>query len=246
MSDNAKVNKIINDNEENDNNKKTNKLIVELRIIGYKGSILNKDIEFNSGDTVKDILKKALDSEKISYRISSDYVSMIDGQRQRDKGTLSGWRYSVNRKFPSKSIGDYKVKENDSIKFIFAKNPNDDEGIVEEDDNNNNDSGTSGGNHNHSDDEYEDTILNEDDTKIVIVRTNGGKVLIENSKLKNENVSIILYDESGYIEYMNVEQIKEDGKIDFNTFLKTGTYYGYINSLVLNKKVEIDKFKVKQ
>lgn len=95
---------------------------VNLNVSGYKGVILDeKDLEVKDGQTVLDLLTKTLDSKNIKYINRSGYIAMIGGQQERDRGPYSGWKYSVNGKFPGFGMGGYKPKKGDNINLIFVE-----------------------------------------------------------------------------------------------------------------------------
>lgn len=103
-----------------------------MTIIGYRRTVLSSH-EFNIevGDTVASAIKRVLNETGIDYGFSSndEYISRIDGQKERDIGPLSGWKYSVNGDFPSVPVTEMKIKEGDSIKFIYVNSSKDTEGI---------------------------------------------------------------------------------------------------------------------
>ncbi|NSJ90853.1 DUF4430 domain-containing protein, partial [Coprococcus sp. MSK.21.13] len=95
---------------------------VNLAIEGYKGLILDaKDIKAKEGETVAEIFERVLNEKKIEYINKGGYISMIGGQEEKDRGTYSGWKYSVNGKFPNIGVAGYNPKKGDNIRFIFVK-----------------------------------------------------------------------------------------------------------------------------
>ncbi|MBI6871882.1 Ig-like domain-containing protein [Clostridium aciditolerans] len=95
---------------------------VNLNITGYKGTFLDeKDLEVKDGETVLNFLTRTLDSKGITYANRSGYIAMIADQRERDRGTYSGWKYSVNGVFPNVGMGSYTAKQGDKINLIFVE-----------------------------------------------------------------------------------------------------------------------------
>lgn len=95
---------------------------VDLNITGYKGTLLDeKDLEVKDGETVLNFLTRTLDSKGIKYGNKSGYIAMIADQRERDRGTYSGWKYSVNGVFPNVGMGAYTAKQGDKINLIFVE-----------------------------------------------------------------------------------------------------------------------------
>ncbi len=67
------------------------------------------------GSTVIDVVGKVLDENGISYTFEGGYISEVNGLCEFDNGELSGWMFSVDGKYPTKSIEDYTVSSGDSI-----------------------------------------------------------------------------------------------------------------------------------
>lgn len=97
------------------------KNIASLYIKGYTEVILNKsDIDIMSGESVLDFTTRLLDANKIDYKIRSGYISSIDGQAEFDKGSGSGWMFSVNGKYPNVGAEVIKVKSEDNIEWLYT------------------------------------------------------------------------------------------------------------------------------
>ncbi len=94
-------------------------------------------VEFESGETVFDILCRVTQSEKCSdkcnycsngiqleYEYTPGYENYyIEGIHQiyeKDCGSKSGWMYKVNGVFPNYGCSDYKLKNGDRIEFIYT------------------------------------------------------------------------------------------------------------------------------
>jgi len=102
------------------------KQTVTISIRGMKGSILNrKSIEIFEGDTVLDVLRRALQSENIDFVIDSyGYVKSINGESAGQYGPLSGWLYRVNRNYDqyrNLAAGDVEVKNGDFVEWRYTK-----------------------------------------------------------------------------------------------------------------------------
>lgn len=82
-------------------------------------------IEFNEGESVFDVLKRELMKRKIHFEFStaaynSAYIEGINNIYEFDCGELSGWIYSVNGIVPKYSCSDYKLKNQDVVKFTYS------------------------------------------------------------------------------------------------------------------------------
>ena len=94
-------------------------------------------VTFSKGDTAFDILKKACKENPCSDNcryckngiqlesvftpaFQSYYVEGIHQLYEKDCGSMSGWMYSVNGKFPDVSSSAYEVKNGDSIVFAYT------------------------------------------------------------------------------------------------------------------------------
>ena len=82
-------------------------------------------IEFVEGETVFDVLKRELMKRKIHFEFStsaynSAYIEGINNIYEFDCGELSGWIYSVNGIVPQYSCSEYKLKNEDTIKFTYS------------------------------------------------------------------------------------------------------------------------------
>ena len=89
------------------------------------GVILKKTkVDLHKGDTAYDILYKVTKKNNISMESSdtagNKYVKGIDNFYEFSCGQQSGWLYQVNGKVPKKSSSDYKIKNNDVIKWRFT------------------------------------------------------------------------------------------------------------------------------
>ncbi len=82
-------------------------------------------IEFNEGESVFDVLKRELMKRKIHFEFStaaynSAYIEGINNIYEFDCGELSGWIYSVNGIIPQYSCSEYKLKNQDVVKFTYS------------------------------------------------------------------------------------------------------------------------------
>lgn len=89
------------------------------------GVILKKTkVDLHKGDTAYNILNKVTKDKNISMESSdtagNKYVKGIDNFYEFSCGQQSGWMYLVNGKIPHKSSGDYKLKNNDVVKWRFT------------------------------------------------------------------------------------------------------------------------------
>ena len=79
----------------------------------------DKEVGFDEGDTVEDVLKDTLTSDRIAFDISDGYVSGIGGVNTGDFGELSGWLYYVNDEIPSVGVGEYELSGGEDIKLVY-------------------------------------------------------------------------------------------------------------------------------
>ncbi len=83
------------------------------------------DIEITEGESVFDVLKRALTAFGVHLEFSlapvynSAYIEGIGNIYEFDCGERSGWKYSVNGEYPRVDCSDYKVKPGDKIVFVY-------------------------------------------------------------------------------------------------------------------------------
>ncbi len=81
-------------------------------------------VEAEEGDTVLDVLKKAARSQKVvvdySGKGAAAYVSGIGNLYEFDEGAGSGWLFSVNGIFSSRSAGASKIKPGDEVRWVYT------------------------------------------------------------------------------------------------------------------------------
>ena len=99
------------------------------KYIPQSGVIIDKkEFALRDGDSVFDILKRAAGDNKIQMEYTGDpvnplnpaYIKGIDYLYQYSLGALSGWLYKVNGEFISKSCSDYKLKNGDTIEWVYT------------------------------------------------------------------------------------------------------------------------------
>lgn len=81
-----------------------------------------------NGDTVFDVLNRALQYNKIHFDYGGNadselqpvYIKGIANIYEYDCGDLSGWMYSVNGKFPQSSCSDYELSDGDVIEWHYT------------------------------------------------------------------------------------------------------------------------------
>ncbi len=96
-------------------------------LVPADGMILSAtSVSFSEGDTVFDVLKKAMREEGILFEFettpvySGVYIEGIANLYEFDCGPLSGWMYAVNGVFPNYGCGSCKVKDGDKIRWIYT------------------------------------------------------------------------------------------------------------------------------
>lgn len=77
-------------------------------------------ITLDKGSFVIDAVKKALGISGIPYTNEGDYISEIKGLSEFDNGSLSGWMYLLNGKYPDKGIDSQKLSDKDIIIFHYT------------------------------------------------------------------------------------------------------------------------------
>lgn len=94
-----------------------------------KGHVLKPaKVEFKSGESVWDVLKRELDSRGIEYtytwtpKYNSVYIEWIDGDGEFDNGEGSGWMYNVNGWYPNYGASVYKLKDGDVVEWRYTTN----------------------------------------------------------------------------------------------------------------------------
>lgn len=98
---------------------KTKKNLVPSDGIIYK----SQNIGFKDGDTVYDVLEKALVLKNIQFeynKTTSVYIEGINNLYEFDCGSLSGWMYKVNGIFPNKGCDTYTLKDGDIIEWVYT------------------------------------------------------------------------------------------------------------------------------
>ena len=97
------------------------------KIIPADGVILKlTSVKVKKDATVFDVLQKAARQNKVHLEYNytpaykTYYIEGIGNLYQFDAGNLSGWMYSVNDEFPGVGCSGYKVKDGDSIKWLYT------------------------------------------------------------------------------------------------------------------------------
>lgn len=89
------------------------------------GMILEKkEVHFNQGDSVYDVLEKTMKEEGIlmeaSFTGNVAYIEGIDNLYEFECGDLSGWMYCVNGEYSNVGCNSYKVKKGDHIEWHYS------------------------------------------------------------------------------------------------------------------------------
>lgn len=77
-------------------------------------------ITLDKGSYVIDAIEKALSLNGIPYTYEGGYISEIKGLAEFDNGSLSGWMYTLNGKYPAKGIDEQKLSGGDVIVFHYT------------------------------------------------------------------------------------------------------------------------------
>lgn len=110
---------ILNNLDEFDENK--------LMLLNDNGIIYsNSKVKFNEGETAFDVVLRELKNNGIHFEYTfsvaqnSCYIEGINNIYELDCGSMSGWMYCVNGVYPNCSLGDYKLKNGDSIAINYT------------------------------------------------------------------------------------------------------------------------------
>lgn len=93
-----------------------------------------KEVEFQEGETVFDVLLRETKKAKLHMEFSNSavydsvYVEGIGNLYEFDCGNLSGWMYKVNGIFPQYGCSQYKLKPGDVIEWQYTCELGDDIG----------------------------------------------------------------------------------------------------------------------
>ena len=85
-------------------------------------------VEIYEGENVFDVLKRLTRNKKIQMEFRNDpvysgaYIEGINYLYEFDCGTESGWMYKVNGWFPNYGCSQYKLKDGDSISWVYTCN----------------------------------------------------------------------------------------------------------------------------
>lgn len=92
---------------------------------GNKIIFQQTDISVKKGDTVSAVLFRVAKKKKVAVAYQGArgtvYIRGISGLFEFDRGSGSGWLYSVNNKFPGYSAGKKKVKNGDHIQWLYTE-----------------------------------------------------------------------------------------------------------------------------
>ncbi|KRK47259.1 hypothetical protein FC96_GL000529 [Secundilactobacillus kimchicus JCM 15530] len=93
---------------------------------GNKVMMQATNVRFKTGDVVSTVLKNVAKEKHVAVAYQggggTTYIRGISGLFEFDRGSGSGWLYSVNNKFPGFSSGKYKVKNGDHIQWLYTEN----------------------------------------------------------------------------------------------------------------------------
>lgn len=92
-------------------------VIIERKTLGLS-DLFNGTVDYQNGDTVYDVLVRT----GFNIEGSSSYVSGIEGLREKQHGTGSGWMISVNGTFINCSVGEYRLNPNDTVRWQYTTN----------------------------------------------------------------------------------------------------------------------------
>lgn len=217
----------------------SNNIILSVTGNGGRVILSSTTMDLQSGDTAYSVLTKKLGS-KVSTK-GSGYISGIDGLKELDYGSLSGWMYSVNGKFPNVTASSYTLKNGDIVAWLYTKNMGQDIGAGAP-----SSSGGVGGSSSGS-----TTTDGNTNGKLVDIKGNLSFTLTEaenksitiqsSSNNSNDFITVTIYDSSGNLAYINQ---CSNGSMQLNTILAPGKYHGFVKASSIDKVI-INEFGVK-
>lgn len=77
-------------------------------------------VKVEKGSYVIDAVTKALGIAGIPFENEGNYITSIKGLAEFDNGTLSGWMYTLNGKYPSLGVDEQKISNGDVIVFHYT------------------------------------------------------------------------------------------------------------------------------
>ncbi|SDS21239.1 protein of unknown function [Paenibacillaceae bacterium GAS479] len=99
----------------------------KLELLPKDGVIYSKQkVNFKKGESVFDVLLREMKKKKIHLEFSkspiygSNYIEGINNIYEFDGGELSGWMYKVNGVFPNYGSSSYKLKDGDTIEWLYT------------------------------------------------------------------------------------------------------------------------------
>ncbi|WP_312752947.1 DUF4430 domain-containing protein [Rummeliibacillus suwonensis] len=115
-----------------------NRVKPELRRYIPKNGVILKPTKYvlRKDDTAFDILQRATRQERIQMEYQgadkniykSAYIQGINYLYEFSAGEGSGWMYQVNGKFPNVGVSRYRLRDGDTIDFLYTTNLGDDIG----------------------------------------------------------------------------------------------------------------------
>lgn len=88
--------------------------------------LVETEVEFEEGETAFDILNRVCREKNIQMEFRKDgaysgnYIEGINYLYEFDAGTLSGWMYKVNEKFPNYGCSNYKMQPGDKMVWVYT------------------------------------------------------------------------------------------------------------------------------
>ena len=85
-----------------------------------------KEVEFFLGESVFDVVKREMVSNKIHFEFSttpaynSSYIEGINNLYEFDCGDLSGWIYTVNGKTANYGSSSYQLSDGDDVEVLYS------------------------------------------------------------------------------------------------------------------------------
>ena len=94
-------------------------------VLPEDGVMGETDLTLYENDTAFSVLSRYCKENKIALSSKGStrygiYVEGIGGLYELDGGAESGWMFAVNGAFPSKSAGDFTLKDGDEVLWVYT------------------------------------------------------------------------------------------------------------------------------
>lgn len=80
---------------------------------------INVEVGITDGSTALTVLQEACSDVAVEDSSYGPFVTSINGLSNGDKGSQSGWTYTVNGEYATESAGDYKIEAGDVVIWSY-------------------------------------------------------------------------------------------------------------------------------